>query len=77
MQWPAVSPDINPIENVWGIIKSDLYSCGKQYMSNDELWRAILKAVSNLSSTTIKSLTGSMDKRTSLLLQNKGHYINH
>lgn len=77
LQWPAVSPDINPIENVWGVIKSDLYSCGKQYMSNDELWRAILKAFSNLSSTTIKSLTGSMDKRISLLLQNKGHYINH
>jgi hypothetical protein len=27
LDWPAYSPDINPIENVWGYIKGRLYEC--------------------------------------------------
>lgn len=31
MQWPPCSPDINPIENLWSIVKRKMYSAGKQY----------------------------------------------
>lgn len=31
MKWPPVSPDINPIENLCSIIKSDVHENGKQY----------------------------------------------
>lgn len=33
MQWPALSPDLNPIENLWGIISNRIYSNGRQYTS--------------------------------------------
>ena len=30
MNWPANSPDLNPIENLWAIVKAKLYESGKQ-----------------------------------------------
>jgi len=31
LEWPAYSPDLNPIENVWGIMARRVYANGKQY----------------------------------------------
>lgn len=37
MEWPARSPDLNPIENLWGIIARTVYTNGKQYSTVQEL----------------------------------------
>ena len=29
LQWPTHSPDLNPIENIWGILSKKLYQHGK------------------------------------------------
>jgi len=31
LEWPAYSPDLNPIENLWGIMARRVYANGKQY----------------------------------------------
>ena len=38
MVWP---PDVNPIENLWSIVKRKLYEASKQYHSKNELKEAI------------------------------------
>ena len=63
MQWPACSPDLNPVENLWSILKRKLYSGGRQYTSKDDLWNAVLTAAKDISSDDIESLTSSMDQR--------------
>ena len=63
MQWPACSPDLNPIENLWSILKRKLYSGGRQYTSKDDLWNAVLTAAKDISSDDIESLTSSMYQR--------------
>ena len=49
MQWPSCSPDLHSIENLWSILKRNIYSCGRQYASKDDLWDAILTAAKGIS----------------------------
>ena len=77
MVWPAVSPDLNPIENLWSIIKKDLYKEGKQYCLINELWDEITKVAQSIDKDTIKNLTSSVDKRLCDILEKKGGYIGH
>jgi hypothetical protein len=44
IKWPARSPDLNIMENVWGMIADIVYD-GPQYDDLETLWEAILDAV--------------------------------
>ena len=37
LPWPSVSPDMNPIENVWGLMVRQLYADGDQFNSVQHL----------------------------------------
>lgn len=63
MNWPACSPDLNPIENLWGIIVRRVYIENKQYKSADALKTAILETYNGIDDSTLKNLIGSMKKR--------------
>jgi hypothetical protein len=41
IDWPALSPDLNPIENLWGIMARRVYKNARQYSSVGELKTAI------------------------------------
>ena len=72
MVWPACSPDLNPIENFWGILKQAIYQEGKQYSSKDDLWNKIKAAASNIMPSEIRKLTEPVDKRIEMIFQNIG-----
>ncbi|CAJ0951401.1 unnamed protein product [Ranitomeya imitator] len=46
MTWPPCSPDLNPIENLWSLIKSEIYREGKQSTSRNSVWEAVMAAES-------------------------------
>ena len=75
MVWPPSSPDLNPIENLWSILKQKIYEGGRQFTSKQQLWEAILTSCKEIQAETLQKLTRSMDARIVKLLSKKGSYI--
>lgn len=72
MKWPSYSPDINPIENLWSIVKSKLR--GKRFQNKEELWTAIQNAWNDIPIETCISLIDSLPNRiNSIILARGGH----
>ena len=72
MDWPSRSPDLNPIENLWGILVRDVYADCRQFNSVDELKKAILDAWSRISVEVLKKLVDSMKNRIFSTIQLSG-----
>lgn len=63
MSWPPFSPDLNPIENVWGILATKIYGDGVQYRSLKDLKLAIINAWNNITLDELKPLVNSMPNK--------------
>jgi len=72
LNWPACSPDLNPIENLWGILVHLVYSGGRQFSSVLELKSAISHAWTNIQITDMKNLIESMPNRIFEVISNNG-----
>ncbi len=75
MDWPANSPDLNPIENYWGILKRQIYEGGRQFSSLNDLWEAVKDAANSVPPSMVLKLTSSMDNRLLELQAAKGGRI--
>lgn len=75
MDWPAHSPDLNPIENVWGLLARRVYADGRTFETTSQLKSTILTEWNNLGADVIQSLIQSMPGRCKSVLDNKGHCI--
>lgn len=75
MVWPPNSCDISPIENLWSIVKREVYKDGRQFTSKNDLWEAIVRACRDIPSTTIANLTGSVDRRLLKVHKVDAHHI--
>ena len=56
LEWPSKSPDLNPIENIWGHLTYKIYGNGQRYYSLKELEKAIFKEWELLDKKYLKSL---------------------
>ena len=71
MQWPAQSPDLNPIENLW--TESNKYVKAKAPRTLDELEKVIIDSWNMISAKTCADLVESMPRRCRAVLRNKGY----
>jgi hypothetical protein len=69
--WPAQSPDLNPIENLWGEIERALK--GKEYKTKNGLFEAVQELWSNLPRAKIENLVKSMPRCCQAVLNARGY----
>lgn len=74
MAWPARSPDLSPIENVWSMLSSIIYD-GPQFKNVADLRKAIHQAVAKLNNEKkpqMMNLRNSIRARTRKVIECKG-----
>ena len=75
IEWPSASPDLNPIENLWGYLSSKVYNGGVIYKSKENLKRAIFHEWSKITPQYTDSLVKSMPDRVCQLISKNGQRI--
>lgn len=74
--WPAKSPDLNPIENLWGILSRRVYMNCKHYNSVTELKEAIILEWASITLETRRNLIDSMPLRLVDVISTNGAILN-
>jgi len=72
IDWPPYSPDLNPIENLWGELVRYVYAKGKQFYSIETLKQAIMIAWNEIPLEYFQNLVSSMKSRVANVLLKQG-----
>ncbi len=75
MEWLSMSPDLNPIEHMWGILKRMVE---KHHVSNiQQLSDVIMEEWKRIPTTACAALVNSMPRRIKAVLNNNGASIKY
>ncbi|KAL0172674.1 hypothetical protein M9458_032985, partial [Cirrhinus mrigala] len=70
MDWPARSPDLNPIEHIWDIMSRSIHQCHVAPQTVQELADALVQE-------TIRHLIRSMPRRCREVIQARGGHTHY
>ena len=72
MDWPSMSPDLNPIEHLWGILKWKVEVCKVSNIC--QLRNVVMEEWKSIPVATCEALVNSMPRREKAILDNDdGH----
>ena len=74
-EWPSSSPDLNPIENLWAIIKHRLAEIAPTTI--DDLITTIFQIWESIPQSLIDNLIDSMNARISIAISKIGDKIGY
>ena len=75
LEWPAQSPDLNPIENVWAELNRRLRK--RKCNSEEELFELLTKTWNELDAAYLQKLIESMPRRCAAVIKSKGFPIDY
>jgi transposase len=77
LNWPAQSPDLNPIEHLWQHLKQQLSAYKTEPGSMYELWERVETEWNKIPTQLCIDLITSMPRRVAAVLKAKGGYIKY
>ena len=77
LEWPACSPDCNPMENLWGALVRHVYAEKRQFETTETLREAILASWHAIDEKIIRNLVESMPNRIFELVKCQGSAIKY
>jgi transposase len=75
LEWPSNSPDVNPVENVWSIVKRKVEK--RKPKNIDELELFLCEEFKNVDINSVMNIVMSMKKRCLSLIESKGERIKY
>ena len=77
MVWPPQSPDLNPIEHLWRILKRKLAAYPEAPQGMEELWQRVQVEWEKIGVEECRKLIESMPARVKAVLKAKGGYTKY
>ncbi len=75
LEWASNSPDLNPIENIWTLLKNKIKK--RENKTTDEFKKSIIECWNEIEQEHINNIINSMPKRLKKAIDNKGKSINY
>lgn len=77
MDWPPQSPDLNPIENIWGIMKQNISKRRHKVTTLPQMEQAVKEEWDNITQEEIQKVIDSMGERVDKLISVKGASLHY
>ena len=74
LDWPSQSPDLNPLENLWRIVKWRVKVAYRVPSSINKLWEIIKQEWNNLKPEDLKAIVETMPDRVKEVIRRKGYW---
>ncbi len=75
MDWPSMSPDLNPIEHLWGILKWKVEEC--KVSNIHQLCDVVMEEWKRTPVATCEELVNFIHKRVKAVLENNGGHTKY
>ena len=77
LDWPAQSPDLNPIEHLWWHLKKRLNAYEEEPNGMQELWERVEREWNAIPVQVCVDLIESMPRRIAAVLKARGGYVRY